>query len=167
MQISPVLTPFIFQDFRGKFFLVQKVRARPTGPLCLYFSPAFTGVPSPFQELFLVPVPPQANSVEVKALPIQTNQGAGCLMEHESTENLQQRALLHTTKPAAVMKYHLMAFHIVYPEISRIINRRSGYKILQDHIWVEGATPLFDSSALQLLCTWRFCRLSQLQQASP
>lgn len=86
MQISPVLTPFIFQDFRGKLFPVQRVHAMPTGPLRLTFSSAFTGVPSPFQELFLVPVPPQPNSVEVKALPTQTNQGAGCLREPESTE---------------------------------------------------------------------------------
>lgn len=93
----------------------------PMGPLCLNFSSAFTGVPSPFQKLFLAPVAPQPNSLEVKALPIQTNQGAGCLREHESTENLQRSALVHTTKPAALMKCHLLAFHTVYPEISLII----------------------------------------------
>lgn len=116
MQISPVLTPFIFPDFRGKFFPVQRVCAMPTGPSRLTFWSAFTGVPGPSQEVFLVPVPPQPNSVEVKALPIQTNQGDGCLREPESTEKLQQSASKHTIKPTAVTKYRLTAFHIAYPD---------------------------------------------------
>ena len=91
----------------------------PTGPLRLNFSSAFTGVPSPSQELFLVPVPPQLYSVEVRTRPIQTNQGAGCLRELESSENLQQSTLVHTAKPAAVVKYHLAAFRIAYPQTSR------------------------------------------------
>lgn len=62
----------------------------PTGPLCLNFSSAFTEVPSPFQQLFLVPVPPQSKLCQFR----QTK-------KHESTEKVQQSLSVTSSQPQA------------------------------------------------------------------
>lgn len=64
--------------------------------------------------------------------------------EHGSTGNLQSLLAQMVT---AVLKHHLVAFHMIYSGISQTIQQEVRYKILQAHNQVE--VPLLDSGAHQ------------------